>query len=539
MAIGLGKLFQDMLKIGVADAAQKNIPDMVGRMFAKKEPTTDEVLQILEDERKQRATEFVAGGQSPEYKPFVDDAPNIEITLPYIRSTSGSVIPQQTIVPQIVEAPRGTVVRNLGSLFLEVERINANIAAVTKAMRDSAILEKKYRDELIKSREQALSERDKLSSGFRASRGRSKEKGFFGRQLQRGKEKARGISEGFLEASLFAFALETGAMIVNAIKKSFDPPPPPPPASGDLADLISGGEGSYESVNFGVAGDAKGKPFKHFFKKTLAETTIREVDTLQKQGKVAAVGRFQITPRAMPQFIQYLEKKGIDPKTAKLDKGVQDMYFDYFLSSKRQKVGQYLRGGNVTLDEATLEVAAEFAAVGVPYDMEMGSYGTDSEGRPIPARKIKKGESLYADYRDAKNKSQAGLMEKVRATLEKERKANQARGRGRAQPGKGGPNTVQGQGDDYGGQRVTYPDGRTQDYVPGQTIIGPRSSSSSSVGSASREIASAGSGSVRIISQYYDSGSDGGATALGSATGIPDREPKRPGGVYEEYMGVA
>jgi len=31
----------------------------------------------------------------------------------------------------------------------------------------------------------------------------------------------------------------------------------------------------------------------------------------------------------------------------------------------------------------------------------------------------------------------------------------------------------------------------------------------------------------------------GGATALGSATEIPDREPKRPGGVYEEYMGVA
>jgi len=215
------------------------------------------------------------------------------------------------------------------------------------------------------------------------------------------------------------------------------------------------------------------------------------------------------------------------------------MYFDYFLTSKKQKVGQYLRGGNVTLDEATLEVAAEFAAVGVPYDMEKGSYSMADPRHPIPARDIKKGESLYADYKGGKNKSQPGLMEKVRATLEKERKANQARGRGRAQPGKGGPNTVQSGGAADEGQRVTYPDGTTQDYVPGQTIIGPRSSSSSSVGSASREIASAGSGSVRIISQYYDSGSDGGATALGSATEIPDREPKRPGGVYEEYMGVA
>jgi len=528
MAIGLGKLFQDMLKIGVADAAKKNIPDMVGRMFAKKEPTTDEVLQILEDERKQRAAEFV-GGERLSYQSEIDDAPNITIPEPLVQSTSGSIIPQRTIVPQIVDAPRGTVVRNLGSLFLEVERINANIAAMSRAMRDSAILEKKYRDELIKSKEQDLSQRDKLQSRSRAQRGQSQTRSFFNKQLRRGQRKVRGMTEGFLEATLFSFALEVGAMVVNSIKGAFDPPPDPAPSSGKLADLISGGEGDYESVNFGKPDDAKGKKFKDFFGKTLAESTVSDVDKLQKQGKVSAVGRYQITPIAMPGFIEYLEKSGVDPNTAKLGKETQDMYFDYFLTSKKEKVGQYLKGQNVSLDEAVLEVAAEFASVGVPYDMKKGSYKNSG----FPIQDIKKGQSLYHGYQN--NESQPGLMEKVRESLQKEREANQARGRGRSRQGQGGPDTAMPDASRPGASGIPGDPNspRIGDYVGG-------SRSSSLVRPMSLEIASIGQNQVSIIEQYYDMKiPTGGATALGSPTEIPDREPKRPGGVYEEYMGVA
>jgi len=387
MAIGLGKLFQDMLKIGVADAAKKNIPDMVGRMFAKQEPTTDEVLKILEDERKQRAAEFVGGGQL-RYDYGVDDAPNIFFPEPMVSSTTGSIIPQQTIVPQIVEAPRGTVVRNLGSLFLEVERINANIAAVTKAMRDSASLEKKYRDELIKSREQALSMRDKFQSLGRAGRGADQNRSFFGRQLEKGKRRVQGMTQGFLEATLFSFALEIGGMVVNAIKNSMKDPPGPPPPSGNLRDLISRGEGNLNSVNRGVAGDTPDGAIS-VLGRNLTDMTVDEVFQAQKDKKISAAGKYQIIEDSMEGFQQYLTRSGVDTSTTKFDKETQDKYFDYVVAEKRPLIGEYLKGGNVSLEEAILQLAMEFAVVGVPYAIKKGAFGK------YPKVDIKRGDSFY------------------------------------------------------------------------------------------------------------------------------------------------
>jgi len=526
MAIGLGKLFQDMLNVGVADAAKKNIPDMVGRMFAKKEPTTDEVLQILEDERRQRASEFIVGGEQLSYQSEIDDAPNITIPEPLVQSTSGSIIPQRTIVPQIVDAPRGTVVRNLGSLFLEVERINANIAAMSRAMRDSAILEKKYRDELIKSKEQALSQRDKLQSRSRSQRGQSQTRSFFGKQLRRGQRKVQGMTEGFLEATLFSFALEIGAMVVNSIKKSFEPPPGPAPESGDLRDIIKRGEGGLNSVNRGEAGDTPGGA-KSVLGKDLVELTVDEVAAAQKAGKIFAAGKFQVTPPTMPGFQDYLRRSGVDTSTAKFDKNIQNMFFDYAITEKRPEVGQYLKGENVSLDKAALELAAEFAAVGVPYDMKKGAYGGG-----YPVRDIKKGESLYSGV----GNNRASISpETIKESLRKQREKNIQKSRSK---GQGGPDMVMPDASQSGAPGIP---GDPNSPRIGDRVGGSRSSSL--VRPMSSDIAMSSVGqkpNVSIIEQFYDMKiPKGGATALGSATEIPDREPKRPGGVYEQYMGVA
>ena len=51
------------------------------------------------------------------------------------------------------------------------------------------------------------------------------------------------------------------------------------------------------------------------------------------------------------------------------------MFGPYSINKKRAKVGRFLRGDtSVSLDTAQLELAAEYASIGVPYDMKKGSY---------------------------------------------------------------------------------------------------------------------------------------------------------------------
>lgn len=522
MAIGLGSLFQNMLKLGVKDAAKEAIPDMVGRMFAKQEPTTDEVLQILEDERRQRAVEFVGGGPDY-YQDPRDDAPNIVIPEPLVQTPTGSVIPQQTIVPQVIDAPRGTVVRNLGGLFLEVERINANIAAMSRAMNESARLEKKYRDELIKNREQLLAEKDKQRSRIRESRARSQSRGFFGKQLRRGQRKARGMTQGLLDATLFSFALELGGFIVDAVTKSLEPPTEKI-ESGNLRDIISGGEGGLNSVNRGTAGDTPGGA-KSVLGKNLTELTVDEVSEAQKSGKIFAAGKYQVTPATMPGFRDYLKKQGVDTSTAKFDKDVQNMFFDYTLESKRPEVGQYLRGENVDIDKAALELAAEFASVGVPYDMKKGSYGGG-----YPVRDIRKGESLYSGIG---NNAASISPDKIKDALKKQREVNETR-----RKSKGGPDIP------LNNKAMPSADQPGAPGIPGDPNapkVGEK------VGSAqfkpmSSDLAMAPVGQkpkVSVIEQYYDMQIPQSPPAgLGKPNEIPDRNPGG-GGMYEQYMGVA
>lgn len=526
MALGLGSLFQNMMKVGVKDAAKQAIPDMVGKMFAKKEPTSDEVLSILEDERRQRALEFIGAQQPDYYQDPRDDAPNIVIPEPLVQTPTGSVIPQQTIVPQVIDAPRGTVVRNLGTIFLELERINANIASITRAMSDSAKLEKKYRDELIKNREQLLAQRDKYRSSERTARSRAQNRGFLGRQLRRGQRKVGGITQGFLDAAMTSLAIEMGGFLVNALTDAFKPDPTTGGriSADSLREMISGGEGGLNSINRGTAGDTPGGA-RSVLGKDLTQMSVDEVYAAQKAGKIFAAGKYQVTPSTMPGFVNYLKKKGYDTSTSKFDKDIQNMFFDYTLEVKRPIVGKYLRGEDVDINQVITELAAEFAAVGVPRDMRKGEYGGG-----YPVRNIKKGESLYSGI--GGNASSIS-PESIKRTLEKQRRENLDR----IKKGTGGPDL----------RNQVMPDASKPGApgIPGDPNspkIGERVGSMIAP-SPNATVAMAPVGergpNISVIERFYDMALPKEyAGKLNTPNEIPDRNPGG-GGIYEQYMGVA
>lgn len=169
--------------------------------------------------------------------------------------------------------------------------------------------------------------------------------------------------------------------------------PLPPGSANDLFSLISGGEGGIDSYNTGTAGSQAGyKP-----PIPISQMTVDQVKGEQDKGKLFAVGKYQIIPKTMNGFIRYLKSKGIDTSTTKFDENLQNMFADYTLESKRAKVGKFIKGEKfdnykdyTPLETAQLELAAEFASVGVPRDMKAGEY---ADG--VPKVDIKKGDSLY------------------------------------------------------------------------------------------------------------------------------------------------
>lgn len=219
MALGLGALFQSLLKLGGTKGAQASLGSMAQKMFGSQRRSTDEVIELSEEERRQRALEFVGAAGPDYYQDPTDDAPNIVMPAPLIQQTStSSILPQQTIVPQIIEAPRGTVVRGLGNIVLEIERINTNISAITRAMSESALLEKRYRDEMIKDRRELLAQRGKARSRRRTGRRARLMRNVFS-PVRSARRRVGGALKQTGEAFLLGAGLEIGAFIAEAFKK--------------------------------------------------------------------------------------------------------------------------------------------------------------------------------------------------------------------------------------------------------------------------------------------------------------------------------
>ena len=172
-------------------------------------------------------------------------------------------------------------------------------------------------------------------------------------------------------------------------------------AKGDsLFDLIASGEGDYNSVNRGNAGDTPGGA-NSIFGKNLTEMTVGQVVAAQQRDQVFAVGKYQIIPSTMQEFL----KNSPDIKsTDKFDARTQEKFKDYVINVKRPSIGRYLRGESDDRDAAAQAVAREFASVGLT--------------RPEAGRG--RGQSRYAG---TGNNAASISPEQVGAALDKDRSA--------------------------------------------------------------------------------------------------------------------
>lgn len=136
-----------------------------------------------------------------------------------------------------------------------------------------------------------------------------------------------------------------------------------------LLDFIAAGEGDYNSVNRGHAGDTPGGwP-------GLEELTVAAVQAAQRRGSVFAVGRYQFIPETLKIAIA---AAGVQP-SERFSPEVQDwLAVALLLGGKRPRLRDYLLGKPVALEDAQLELAKEWASI--PGPDGRGFYDGDSAG---------------------------------------------------------------------------------------------------------------------------------------------------------------
>lgn len=158
---------------------------------------------------------------------------------------------------------------------------------------------------------------------------------------------------------------------------------------GLIASHESMGVGGYNAYNKGTVGNNRiiGSDKKIDFSKiTISEYFRRSKLPTYKNSvhpdRLFAVGKYQIIPTTMEGAVKALN---LDPNTTYLTPEVQDkIFFEYLIGSKRTAVRDYISGKSDNLPKAVLQLAQEFASIGVPYDTRGAK------------RQVKKGESYYS-----------------------------------------------------------------------------------------------------------------------------------------------
>ena len=128
-----------------------------------------------------------------------------------------------------------------------------------------------------------------------------------------------------------------------------------------LADLISKGEGDYNAVNRGYAGDTPGG-IQRLTGKTFENFTVREVIAMQRRS-LFAVGRYQFIPRTLRFAVNMSDVSELDMFTPE----TQDKLFAALILYKRPAVGAYIRGNHNHQGWALNELAKEWASVEYRY----------------------------------------------------------------------------------------------------------------------------------------------------------------------------
>lgn len=140
---------------------------------------------------------------------------------------------------------------------------------------------------------------------------------------------------------------------VNTISKTTPSP---------LSSTIGRAEGDYRSFNRGNAGDSVGQ-------KMPTNLTVKDVMDGQNSGQWMAVGKYQFIPSTLKDGVKALN---IDPNTPWTPELQELLFREYLIKIKRKGVYDYITKDNVSdsdLVKAQLQLAQEFASVGIPRDI--------------------------------------------------------------------------------------------------------------------------------------------------------------------------
>jgi hypothetical protein len=138
---------------------------------------------------------------------------------------------------------------------------------------------------------------------------------------------------------------------------------------GGLLGLIRSGEGGWNSVNRGVAGDTPGGIG------TLTTRAIGSLVDLQERGRVFAVGAYQFTPGVLARAMR---EAGLSRNAPFTPENQNRMAVALITGSKRPALAAYIRGESNNLNAAHTEIAQEWAALQGPSGR--GMYDNDKAG---------------------------------------------------------------------------------------------------------------------------------------------------------------
>jgi len=124
-----------------------------------------------------------------------------------------------------------------------------------------------------------------------------------------------------------------------------------------LGDLVSTGEGDYNSVNRGYAGDTPGG-IQSLTGKTFNNYTVGQVMAYQSRW-LYAVGRYQLIPSTLRFAVANSEVERLDMFTPE----VQDRLMAALILHKRPAIGGYIKGHHDSVHLAMDETAREWASV--------------------------------------------------------------------------------------------------------------------------------------------------------------------------------
>jgi hypothetical protein len=138
-------------------------------------------------------------------------------------------------------------------------------------------------------------------------------------------------------------------------------------APSSLGDLISRGEGSYNSVNLGAAHGYKASTMN------LEEMSVADIQRGQRNHDFNAVGRYQIIGSTLDAAVKALRLTGYE----KFDRALQDRIFnEYLIGQKRHAIADYISGKSDDLAAAILAASQEWASVAAPAGSRLQNGGT-------------------------------------------------------------------------------------------------------------------------------------------------------------------